>query len=416
VGLINRIKAQIEKRAFDTMGTFDTANDVLLRALIGTGEITKEKALNIPSLNGCIEYIANTISMLPIKLYKDEEGTVEEVKDDSRISLLNDDTKDTLDAVQFWKAFISDYFLGKGGYSYINKDKNEFTGLYYVDESQLTTNKNTDPIFKDYEILVNGKPYQPFNFLKILRKTKDGCKGISLIDEVPLLLSVCYNSLVFENALVQKGGNKKGFLKSEFKLEQETIDELKTAWKRLYANSEENVVVLNKGVDFKESSNTSVEMQLNENKSTNSTEICKLFNVPESIIKGTATERDYINGFKLACMPVIRVIECALNRDFLLEKEKKSFYWAFDTKELTKGDIKARYEAYKVGIESNFLQIDEVRYMEDLPELGLDWIKLGLDDVLYNPKTGDIYTPNTKQTQNMKQLKGGENIESRNQS
>ena len=142
-------------------------------------------------------------------------------------------------------------------------------------------------------------------------------------------------------------------------------------------------------------------MQLNENKETNSAEFCKLFNVPESIIKGTANSNDYINGFKLAVMPVIRVIECALNRDFLLEKEKKDHYWAVDTKEITKGDIKTRYEAYKAGIDANFLQIDEVRYMEDLPDLGLDFIKIGLKDVLYNPKTKEIYTPNTGQIQNL---------------
>jgi HK97 family phage portal protein len=195
-------------------------------------------------------------------------------------------------------------------------------------------------------------------------------------------------------------------------LAQDVIDYLKTAWKKLYGNNEENIIVLNDGVEFQESSNTSVAMQLNENKETNSTEICKLFNVPESIIKGTATAQDYVNGFKLACMPVIKAIESALNRDFLLEKEKASFYYSFDTKELTKGDIKARYEAYGIGIDKNFLQPDEVRYMEDLEPLGLDFIKLGLDSVLYNPKTKEIYTPNTDKVNKIDKLKGGESNES----
>ena len=78
---------------------------------------------------------------------------------------------------------------------------------------------------------------------------------------------------------------------------------------------------------------------------------------------------------------------------------------------MLKGDLKERFEAYKVGIDSNFLQIDEVRFMENLPGLGLDWIKLGLDSVLYDVKTGAIYTPNTNQLSKMNDLKGGENIE-----
>lgn len=59
--------------------------------------------------------------------------------------------------------------------------------------------------------------------------------------------------------------------------------------------------------------------------------------------------------------------------------------------------MKTRFDAYKVALESNFMQIDEVRYQEDLAPLGLSWIRLGLQDVLYDPKTKRIYTPNTGQ-------------------
>lgn len=413
--LFSRKKA--EERAFDTTGvSTNSTDDVLLQALLGTSSVTKATALNIPSLNGCIEYIANTVSMLPIKLYKEDNGKVIEIKSDPRLKLLNDDTGDTLDAVQFWKAIIADYFLGKGGYAYINKQGTKFKSIHYVREEDVTVYKNTDPIFKDYDILVNAQYYKPYDFIKIFRNTKDGCSGVSLLSEAPLILSVGYNTLNYEKNLVSKGGNKKGFLKSPKRLTQDVIDALKAAWPKLYSNNEENVVVLNDGLEFQEASNSSVEMQLNENKETNSAEICKLFNVPESIIKGNATEKDYINGFKLACMPVLRAIECALNRDFLLEREKESYYFAVDTKELTKGDIKTRYEAYKIGIEANFLQPDEVRFMEDLEPLGLDFIKLGLDSVLYNPKTKQIYTPNTDKVNKMSGLKGGEVIESGDQS
>jgi len=405
---------QKEKRAFDTEGKSDTADDVLLRALLSRGTITKEQALNIPSVESCIKFIADTVSMLPIKLYRDNNGKAEEVKNDVRVGLLNDDPRDTLDAVQFWRAIITDYFLGKGGYAYINKNLNNVISLHYVDETYISTIKNTDPIFKDYKILVNGKGYWPYEFIKILRNTKDGAKGVSIIEEHSLILSVAYNSLIFEETLVKKGGNKKGFIKSPKKLSQEAMDALKEAWRKLYSNNSENVVILNDGLDFQESSNTSVEMQLNENKETNSGEICKIFNIPENIIKGTASKQEYANAFKMGVMPVLKAIECALNRELLLETEKDSFYFAFDTKEILKGDIKERFEAYKTALDANFMQIDEVRYMEDLPALGLNFIKLGLDTVLYNPKTGEIYTPNTNQVQNVDKLKGGDDDKSGN--
>lgn len=402
-----------EERAEDVISQAETA---LLKALLGNTTVTKTEALNIPSVKSCITFIADTVSMIPIKLYRDNNGKAEEVKNDNRVILLNDDTKDTLDAVQFWRAIITDYFLGKGGYAYINRRFNDVVSLHYVDETHISTIKDIDPIFKKYKIMVNGKEYWPYEFIKILRNTKDGAQGVSLIEENKLILSVAYNSLIFEETLVKKGGNKKGFLKSEKTLTEDAIRMLKEAWRNLYSNNSDNVVVLNKGLEFQEASNTSVEMQLNENKETNSAEICKLFNIPVNIIKGTASKQEYTNAFKMGVMPVLKAIECALNRELLLEREKGSFYFAFDTKEMLKGDIKERFEAYKTAIESNFMQIDEVRYMEDLPALGIDWIKLGLDSVLYNPKTKEIYTPNTNMAQNMEDLKGGEENESGNQS
>jgi HK97 family phage portal protein len=410
VGWFNRKEQRADEATVEP-----TTDDVLLRALIGSTSATKIEALNIPSVKSCINFVADTVSMLPIKLYQETDGKAEEVKGDIRTRLLNDDTGDTLDAVQFWRALVSDYFLGKGGYAYVKKERNQFTGLYYVDEASVSINKNVDPIFKDYDILVNGTIYKPYEFIKVLRNTKDGAKGISITEENNLILRVAFNSLVYEENLVKKGGNKKGFLKTPKKLATEAIAALKTAWKNLYSNNSENVVVLNEGMEFQEASNTSVEMQLNENKETNSAEICKLMNIPVNLIKGTASSQEYANAFKMGVMPVLKAIECALNRDFLLEKEKESFYFAFDIKEMLKGDIKERFEAYKTAIDANFMQIDEVRFMEDLPALGLNWIKLGLDSVLYDVKTKTIYTPNTNQTNNITETKGGGENESGNQ-
>lgn len=380
----------------------------LLQALINPGLLTKGQAISIPTVLSCVNFVADIVSMMPIKLYKDTGEQAIEVKEDLRVKLLNDDPGDTLDAVQFWRAIIRDYYLGKGGYVYINREFNTIKSLHYVKEENVSINKNADPIFKKYQILVNGINYWPYEFIKILRNTQDGAQGKSVIEESPLILSVVYNALIFEDTLVRKGGNKKGFLKSERRLTEAAIETLKQAWHNLYSNNSDNVVVLNEGLEFQEASNTSVEMQLNENKSTNSAEICKVFNIAENVIRGAGSNKEYTNSFKMAVLPVLSAIENALNRELLLEDEKGSYYFAFDTKEMLKGDIKERFEAYRTAIDANFMGVDEVRYLEDLPSLGIDWIKLGLDSVLYDVKNKTIYTPNTNQISKINDMKGGE--------
>lgn len=373
-------------------------DDPLLKALLGNSIVDKDIALQVPTVSGAIDLISNVVASTPIKLYRDEDDEVYEVDDDIRTSLLNNDTESTLTAAEFWRAMIRDYFLGKGGYAYINKVNGEIRSLHYVDEAEIFIQRNTDPIFKDFDIFVQGKRFAPFDFLKLLRNTKDGAEGRPITKENSKLIEVAYESLRFESNLVKRGGNKKGFLKSENKIDPESMSYLRGAFARLYSNSSENMVVLNKGIDFKESSDTSTEMQLNENKVTNANEFAKIFHISADLMAGKASQDDVASFIKLAVIPLMASIESMLNRDLLLEKEKGSYYFAFDTKELLKGDMKERFEAYKTALDANFMQIDEVRYAENLEPLGLTWVKLGLQDVLYDPESKMIYTPNTNKT------------------
>ena len=385
------------------------SEELVLKGFLNEDTVSEREAMNIPSVSKCVNLIAHTVSMIPIKLYKEEflNGKRKTVEiEDSRCDLFNLDTKDTLDGADFKKALVRDYLLFGSAYAYINKRRNTIKSLNYVSNENVCITGNFDPIFKDYNILVRGQSYKPFEFLKILRNTKTGAQGVGIIEENQEILKVAYLTLKFEQNLVSTGGSKKGFIKSEKKITKEAMDSLKRAWRELYCNTENNVIVLNDNLDFKEASNTSTEMQLNENKNSINNSILDIFGVP--------TDWNWETFIKTAVMPILTTIECALNRDLLLEKEKKSLYFAFDTKEITKGDIKTRFEAYKTALDANLMQIDECRYMEDLEPLGLNFIKLGLQDVLFNPQTKEVYTPNTNKVTNISD-NGGENFEDRNQ-
>ena len=78
-----------------------------------------------------------------------------------------------------------------------------------------------------------------------------------------------------------------------------------------------------------------------------------------------------------------------------MEREKDSLYFVVDTDELLQGTMLERYQAYEIASRNGIMQTDEIRYKEDMSPLGLNFIKLGLDTVLYDPATGNCYTPNT---------------------
>lgn len=370
--------------------------------------------MNIPTVAGCVQKIADTIANIPICLYRRDGDGIKELKDDNRVFLLNNETGDTLDANQFKRALVHDYYMGKGGYAYVNWSRNEVKSLHYVDEKDVSFMSNNDPVFKDFTVYINGKKYYPYQFIMLLRNTKDGIQGKSLVAQNQKLLGAVYETLLFENYLVASGGNKKGFVKATKKLGQDAIDKLHEAWKKLYGNNKESIVVLNDGLEFQEASSTSVELQLNENKKTNADEICKLFDMPPSIINGKMTEADEKALIKYCINNVLAAFETALNKAMLLEKEKGTHFFAADTSELTKGDIDKRYTAYEKAVKNGWLQIDEVRTRENMEPLGLDFIKLGLQDVLYDPVTKTVYTPNTDKSTKLTEggkIEGESNLE-----
>lgn len=401
MGIIKKIFG-LETRASLDGGTITPETDAaLLRALVGTGEITPETALEIPAFSAAVDFISSTVAMLPVKLYREipEQHKTEEITDDRRLFLLNDEANPIMSALDAKRAQVRDMLINGAGYLYIDRAK----ALYYVKHGDISVQSNSEPIFRDFDILVGAKRYLPFNFVILTRSSTDGVTGRGAVQEHKTLLSAMYNALKYENVISRTGGNKKGFLQAEHKLSQEAFDKMKKAWEELYANNGNNMMLLNDGVKYVPSASTSVEMQLNENKRTNSEQIAAIFGLSPEVISGTADTAKYMSAVRTAVLPVVEAYQAALNKSLLTETEKGRYYFALDTTELLKGDTLSRYQAYAVGLQNNFLQIDEVRYLEDMAPIGFNYVKLGLQDVLLDPKTNTVYTPNTNRAAQMGQ-------------
>ena len=197
------------------------------------------------------------------------------------------------------------------------------------------------------------------------------------------------------------------------------LDKLKEGWRKLWTLDGDAAITLNAGVDVKEAASSPTELQLNENKITNSGQIYEALGLSSEIIRGTATDEQIAHAVESVIIPIVSDFQAVLNRNLLLESEKKRLYFAFDLKELLRGDIVKRYQAYKVALESNFMQLDEVRYAEDLPPLGFNYLRLGLNDVLFDAKTKTIYTPNMNAFAKLDEkngIGGGEENENRDKS
>lgn len=366
-----------------------------------TSYITRNMALQIPSLKSGVSYISDLVSSLEIKLYKETSGKVETIED-YRLKMLNDDTGDMLNSFQMKQSMVRDFILSGNGYTYINKYRNKIKSLHYVVPSRVSVISDSDIIFKKSKINVDGKYYDTDDFIIVAQNTTDGVTGKGILEENNDLIKLSYNTLSFSSKNMAQGGIKRGVLKSSKRLTEEAMDNLKQAWSKLYSANNSSAIILNEGLDFQELSQTSAELETLNTRQANDKDILNMIKVPSNILDGTANNDQYNNFIKSTIYPILSQLETALNKSLLLEEEKDNgYFFGFETKDLLKGSAKERFETYKAAIESGVLTQNECRFMENYENLdGLDVIKMSLGHVLFNPSTKEYYVPNTGQVQN----------------
>lgn len=394
-----------ENREFITISKREELTKVINGESTESTVVSKDMAMQIPMVKAGVSFIADLVSSLDIKLYKETDGKVNTIDDDYRINLLNDETGDLLNSYQMKQALLRDYLLYGNGYIYINKIRNKIKSLHYIENNNVGIIQGVDPIFKDGKLTVIGNEYNPYDFVILAQNSTDGLQGKGLLDESSNLLELTYNTMAFANDNIAAGGIKRGVVKSAKKLTQEAMDTLRKAWSNLYngkGGRSSSAIILNDGLDFHELSQTATELEILDTRKQNDGDILNVIKVPRNILEGTASDDVYNNFIKSTIIPILQQLESAFNKALLLLTEKEQgYFFAFDTKDLLKGNTLERFNTYKTAIESGVMTINECRYQENLdPIPNMDILKMSLGNIIYNIETGETYVPNTGQIVN----------------
>lgn len=403
-----------EEQVLNENSFIDTADDIDLNlpSYDATTRVTRQQALSVPAVASALFLISGIIAGIPVRMYKREGNTIAEILDDERIKLLNIETNSILGAYETKQAMINDLIMEGACYCYIGKNGNSAESLQYLPKHRVSLLDNGKLIDRQIYYLVDGNYYDNFNIMSAVRNCSDGVHGRGLLDDNAMHISSMYNALVYENGVISKGV-RKGFLKSEGRLTVKALEALKKAWRYMTSKlGTSDVIVLNKGITFESADSTAVENQLNESKQTNADLIYKIFGFTD---KTFIDEKAFNIFVKTTIMPIVNCFIEAINRSLLLETEKGSYYFSLDMNDLLKADMLTRFNAYKTALESNWINVDEIRKREDLSPMGIDFVSMNLANVFYYPKTKKVYTPNTGafgDLTTLKAEKGGENSES----
>ena len=343
-------------------------------------KVTIDDALQIPIVNACVSRVSDVIASTDLRLYKKTNKGREEVENDNRVKILNTKVDNGLiNSFELKKLIVRDYFLKGHCYFYVKKNGNKVEDIAYLDNVSISS--NSDPFNKLYTIHSFDKTLRPHQVLRITRNTKDGMRGRSIIDESGLHFLLILKTM--ERLLTDA---KRGFLpKGMFKMDKNIrdLDAVRSDIKKMLDDKNSGFIFLNSAINYEPlEKKKDAENEAKANASELN-KIAAMFGVPVSIINGGANEEDKFNFINFTILPLLATIEASLNRDLLLEREQGKYYFAFDTKELLKGNLKERFEAYQIAIKNNIMSMDEVRDLENMPRLNFGFYKFNIADAMY---------------------------------
>ncbi|MFC0469570.1 phage portal protein [Halalkalibacter kiskunsagensis] len=414
-------KNDVEERAiYNSESTTLSDGAFSLDSLFTTNAITEEKVLKIPSAKACVDLIAGSIAQMPVYLYKENsDGSIEKIND-KRMKLLNHEANDFLNGYSLKRNMVKDYVLHGASYVSLVEAGNTVLELHPLPARSIVVNKRIQNGYKVVGadiVLSNSESgafnqvkkkqmkFKPYELMIALQETHDGLTSKGAIVHGQELFRQALSEIEYTSNLYERGALPLGLLKTDSRMTENQATSLREAWRNLYGGIKNSAktVVLQEGMSYEALSMNPQEIQMNETRRGTASEICKLFNVPESLVASqvgkqyVSIEQNNLHFLKSTLSPIINSLESAMDRALLLESEKNAgYFFRFDTAELVRATEKERVDTIVSAVSGGIYTINEGRSKLDLPAISEDILKLSIGDVMLNPETGDIKVPNVE--------------------
>ena len=401
MGLLNlfgKIEGNEERSLYSSDGSMLT-----ITSLFGGSTVSAEQLNSIPTAKTSLDLIAGSIAQLPIYLYKEQNGEVVKVPNDHRVRLLNSEANYFSDSFQYKRKLVEDYVLYGKALTYVKRSGNTVIELHSLSakDVQLKAFSKDRITLSDIQIFYSGYggsvvlPYEDVLMID------SGSNGV--LKNGDKVLQLALNEVDFSKSLLDNSALPTGVLQSPNKLSEAVVKRLRQGWQSLYAGGKNagKTVILEDGIEYIPISLNPDQLQLTDSKKITSSEIAKLFSIPESMINSTLTKyssnaAENLHFLQYTLAPIITAIESALDKSLLLESEKDNgYYFRFDTSEILRGTPKEQIEAISLALEKGIITINEARSALDKNKLQTnDFFLLSLGSVMMDATTGEITIPN----------------------
>lgn len=364
-------------------------SDPFLGEFLGSrwqGRADIEKASGHAVAHRCISVIAENLASVPLKVFKKTDANGRDVATEHPLyGVLHDQASPTLSAFEAREWLLASALTYGNAYAKIDRNgRGQVSALHPLTAGSVTVEKLTTGRLRykyakpdgGTEVLLQDE------VLHIRYRTKDGVLGLSPIQIAAAAFGLALaqqdqagsaaenafrpaGALIFPDKLAAgAGAGSKESVITKFK--ERFIGQLK-------ANE---VIVLDGGAKFETFQFSAKDSEFLESRKLSNLDICRVFGVPPSVA-GITDDATYSNigeesrALVMRCLaPWAKRVEMALTIQLLSPEARKTLFIEHDLAGLLRGDLKARYDAYRVGREGGWLNVNTIRKWENLDEIG----------------------------------------------
>ncbi|AMO58121.1 portal protein [Endozoicomonas montiporae] len=338
--------------------------------------ITRQHALQLTAVFGCIRVLSESVGMLPCHLFEQKGDRKEKAVNHSLYKLLSVKPNDYMTPQEFWELLVACLCLKGNFYGYKVRTMGKVSEILPFDPDcvEPKLDSNHKPVYKvtfkdgSQDVLTQDQIWH----VRIL--TLDGLTGLSPISFARQAISLGLDTEQFGAQLFKNGAVGSGALETDDQLSDEAYKRLKEDFEARHQGMENmhKPFILEKGLKWNQITMKAEDTQFLETRKFQKDEICAIFRVPPHMIanleKATFSniEHQAQSFVNYSLMPYLTRIEQRINIGLLNDKDQGRFYAKFNAGALLRGDMKSRFEAYASGIQWSIYSPNDCRELEDL--------------------------------------------------
>lgn len=348
----------------------------------GNGFVDPQRASGLATAGACISIISQALSAVPLNVYRRTgNGGRERATDHPLHGVLHDLPNGTMTAFEARETLLASLLVTGNAYAIAEwNPRGQVTALQPLDPGTVSVERLESGRLRYRVSQRNGgvRVYLQDEILHIrYRLARDGVMGLSPVQLSRETFNLALTQQDAAAGLAAKGNRPSGALVFPNSLgasnKDQALDKLKAKIEANTATS--NVLVLDGGAEWKSFSMTPHDAEFLESRKLTNLDICRIWGVPPTVA-GILDHGTYSNveaesrALVVRCLaPMAKRIEQAMNAALLPAESRKTLFVEHDLAGLLRGDMKARYESYRIGREWGWLSPNEIRGWENLPEI-----------------------------------------------